>query len=69
MQAPGRYERFVFACTDSLVDAWLPSIVEIAMVTPHDRQKASADSRLDIESHAAQSAYLIMLLSGQPYGS
>jgi hypothetical protein len=65
----GRYGSFVFACTDSLVDTWLPSIVEIAMVTPHDRQKASADSHLDIESLAAQSVYLIMLLSGQPCGS
>ena len=68
-QLSERYRSFVLACTESLVDTWLPSVVEIAMVAPRDRQKASADSRLDIKSHAAQSAYLIMLLSGQPYGS
>jgi len=51
-------------CAEALVDTWLPSIVEIAMVAPHERQKASTDSLLDGGTEAPQAAYLVMILSG-----
>ena len=51
-------------CAESLVDTWLPSIAEVAMVAPHERQKAGAESHLDGDAKAPHTAYLIMLLSG-----
>ena len=54
----------VYRVAEALVDTWLPSVVEIAMVAPHERQKASAESLLDGENRAPLASYLIMLLSG-----